>query len=249
MIVALFRRRWWLVQHRLLATLAFALMLPVLLHVFINMALKNVVLQSLNEVPYSQWVFPGFVLIISTLALMPLLARDFFDLRIHGKVLMNLTLAPWSKSILVFGMMVTALIEAFLFAIVGVAVLSLLMPVAFHWYDFGIMLLFTILFNLITGNAIVSLSLAADRVSVFLLGLMMIFLAIVFGSGLIIELEFYPLSVGQVLEYLPTSMAASGLHSILFLNHFDWFQITVPAILGILWTVLNGTFLKRKLNQ
>lgn len=249
MIAALFRRRWWLVQHRLLTTLSFALILPVLVHVFINMALQNVILQSLNEVPYSQWVFPGFVLMISSFALMPLLSRDFFDLRIHGKVLMNLTLAPWSKFTLVSVILVTALAEAVLFAAVGIGVLFLLMPVSFQWYDFGIMLSFTVLFNLILGNAIITLSLATNRVSVFLLGIMTLFLAVVFGSGLLIELEFYPVSVGQVLEYLPTSLVASGLHSVLFLHHIDWFLITVPGILGILWTVLNGVFLKRKLNQ
>lgn len=249
MINALFRRRWWLTQNRLISTLAFALLLPILLYTMVFMVLNTIIIKSVNGIPYSEWAFPGCIVLIGASALMPLLFRDFFDLRVHGRVLLNLTLSPSSKTGLVAGILLTGLAESLLFSIAAGGVLLALIQTSFGPADFLLMMAFTLVFNIVLGNIIISLSLLIDRVSLFMFSLLVLLIWITFGSGLLIELGYYPESVGSVLEYLPPAVVVRGFHSILFLNHVDGVLIGVPILLGIVWTFINGFILKRKLNQ
>lgn len=249
MITALFKRRWWLTQNRIFSTLGFALMLPLLMYIMIFMVLNTIIGESVNGIPYGEWVFPGCVVLIGSFAVMPLLFRDFFDLRVYGRVLLNLTLSPSTKTGLVAGLLLTSLVESALFSIAAAGVLLALIPTPFGPAEFLLMIAFTLCFNFVLGNIIVSLSLLIDRVSLFMFSILAVFIWITFGSGLLIELGYYPESVSQLLEILPTAVVVRGFHSILFLNHVDGTLITVPILTGILWIFLNGFILKRKLNQ
>ena len=65
MIKTLLVRRIWLIKHRPMTTLMFVLFLPALLFIFIVMGMKNLVVVSLNNVPYDLWVFPGIIFLFS----------------------------------------------------------------------------------------------------------------------------------------------------------------------------------------
>ncbi|MDP6789785.1 MAG: hypothetical protein QF845_04550 [Candidatus Marinimicrobia bacterium] len=249
MINALFKRRWWLTQNRIFSTLGFALMLPLLIYTMVFMVLNTIIGKSVNGIPYSEWAFPGCIVLIGASALMPLLFRDFFDLRVHGRVLLNLTLSPSSKTGLVAGILLTGLAESLVFSAAAGGVLLVLINTSFGAVDFLLILAFAAVFNIMLGNIIIMLSLLIDRVSLFMFSILALFIWITFGSGLLIELGYYPESVGAVLEFLPTALVVRGFHSILFLNYLDGILIAVPILLGIVWTFLNGFILKRKLNQ
>ncbi|MBT3216062.1 MAG: hypothetical protein HOD97_07490 [Candidatus Marinimicrobia bacterium] len=249
MIVALFKRRWWLIQNRLFSTIGFSLMFPILLYVMIFMVLNTIIRESGNHVPYGEWVFPGFVVLSGSFVIMPILFRDFFDLRIHGRVLLNLTLSPSSKTGLVTGLILTSLAESILFSVVAVGVLLTLLQTSFGLMDYLIMIAFSCVFNFVLANSIVTLSLLINRTSLFMLSILALFILITFGSGLLFELGFYPDSVGQILKFIPTSVIVQCFHSILFLHHIDWLLLFGPIIVAGFWTLLNGFILKRTLNQ
>ena len=94
MIKALFIRRFWLIQHRLLSTLGFMTLLPLFLHIAITMVMKNIFIYSLDEIQYEIWVFPGIIILISILSTYSVIYRDLFNLRIHKKAFIPITLAP-----------------------------------------------------------------------------------------------------------------------------------------------------------
>ena len=133
MIKALFFRRYWLIRHRLMTTVSFIVLLPLLLHIAITMVMKNIVVESIDQVPYDVWVFPGIILLIASVSTFSLIYRDLFNLRIHKKSFIPITLAPYSKTHLVIGFLITSIIESTVYIIIAMAVLTVLLPEPLNW--------------------------------------------------------------------------------------------------------------------
>ncbi len=249
MIVPFLQRRWWLFQNRILLTLAVALILPILLYMGISLVLKNIIVRSVAEIPYQIWVIPGMLFLISMLALMPILYRDFFDLRIHKKTLLPMSLAPLSKPSLVTGILIAALLEALFYTILGLIIMVILSGISMPWYDFLIILVFSLLFNLLVGNLVITLSLLTDRITIYMTILLSLVLLFLFSSGLFVEFEFYPVTLGVILKNIPNSMVLRATRHILFVREFPWVLVIVPIVVGVVWTYLNGIFLRWRLHQ
>lgn len=235
--------------HRPMMTFSFMVILPLLLHISITMVMKNILVRSLDQIPYELWIFPGIILIIASMSTFSMIYRDLFDLRIHKKSFLPMTLAPYSKTKLILGFLITSIVETTAYVIVAMAVLTVFLPSPFDVSTYFIILIFTFLYTFIVGNIIITFSVVTDRISIYLSILLTMFLIILFGTGILVEFEFYPKTVSVILSNFPLSMFLSSLREIIFFNRIDWFQIFIPIIVAIGWTWVNGYLLKRKLNQ
>ena len=224
-------------------------MLPLLLHIGITMVMKNIVVQSIDQVPYDVWVFPGIILLIASVSTFSLIYRDLFDLRIHKKSFIPITLAPYGKTHLVIGFLVTSIIESLVYVIVAMGVLTVLLPEPLNWSAYFIVPLFTLLYTFLLGNLIITFSVLTDRISTYLSITISMFLFILFATGVLVEFDFYPKTIGTLLSYFPLSMILSDLRGILFFNRVEWGPIMIPVATALGWTWLNGYMLKRKLKQ
>ena len=235
--------------HRPMMTFSFMVILPLLLHISITMVMKNILVRSLDQIPYELWIFPGIILIIASMSTFSMIYRDLFDLRIHKKSFLPMTLAPYSKTQLILGFLITSIVETTVYVIVAMAVLTVFLPSPFDISTYFIILNFTFLYTFIVGNIIITFSVVTDRISIYLSILITMFLIILFGTGILVEFEFYPKTISVILSNFPLSMFLSSLREIIFFNRIDWFQIFIPIIVAIGWTLVNGYLLKRKLNQ
>jgi hypothetical protein len=235
--------------HRPMMTFSFMVILPLLLHISITMVMKNILVRSLDQIPYELWIFPGIILIIASMSTFSMIYRDLFDLRIHKKSFLPMTLAPYSKTQLILGFLITSIVETTVYVIVAMAVLTVFLPSPFDISTYFIILIFTFLYTFIVGNIIITFSVLTDRISIYLSILITMFLIILFGTGILVEFEFYPKTISVILSNFPLSMFLSSLREIIFFNRIDWFQIFIPIIVAIGWTWVNGYLLKRKLNQ
>ena len=234
--------------HRPMMTFSFMVILPLLLHISITMVMKNILVRSLDQIPYELWIFPGIILIIASMSTFSMIYRDLFDLRIHKKSFLPITLAPYSKTQLILGFLITSIVETTVYVIVAMAVLTVFLPSPFDISTYFIILIFTFLYTFIVGNIIITFSVVTDRISIYLSILITMFLIILFGTGILVEFEFYPKTISVILSNFPLSMFLSSLREIIFFNRIDWFQIFIPIIVAIGWTWVNGYLLKRKLN-
>ena len=232
-----------------MTTVSFMVMLPLLLHIGITMVMKNIVVQSIDQVPYDVWVFPGIILLIASVSTYSLIYRDLFDLRIHKKSFIPITLAPYGKTHLVIGFLVTSIIESLVYVIVAMGVLTVLLPEPLNWSAYFIVPLFTLLYTFLLGNLIITFSVLTDRISTYLSIAISMFLFILFATGVLVEFDFYPKTIGTLLSYFPLSMILSDLRGILFFNRVEWGPIMIPVATALGWTWLNGYMLKRKLKQ
>ena len=235
--------------HRPMMTFSFMVILPLLLHISITMVMKNILVRSLDQIPYELWIFPGIILIIASMSTFSMIYRDLFDLRIHKKSFLPMTLAPYSKTHLILGFLITSIVETTVYVIVAMAVLTVFLPSPFDISTYFIILIFTFLYTFIVGNIIITFSVVTDRISIYLSSLITMFLIILFGTGILVEFEFYPKTISVILSNFPLSMFLSSLREIIFFNRIDWFQIFIPILVAIGWTWVNGYLLKRKLNQ
>jgi ABC-type uncharacterized transport system permease subunit len=99
------------------------------------------------------------------------------------------------------------------------------------------------------GNFVITFSVLTDRISTYLSIVITMFMFVLFGTGVLVEFDFYPKTIGTILSYSPLSMILSDLRGIIFFNRVDWPQIFAPLVIAIGWTWLNGYLLKRKMKQ
>ncbi|HIA85137.1 MAG TPA: hypothetical protein EYO04_03895 [Candidatus Marinimicrobia bacterium] len=128
-------------------------------------------------------------------------------------------------------------------------VLTVLLPEPLNWSAYFIVPLFTLLYTFLLGNLIITFSVLTDRISTYLSITISMFLFILFATGVLVEFDFYPKTIGTLLSYFPLSMILSDLRGILFFNRVEWGPIMIPVATALGWTWLNGYMLKRKLKQ
>ncbi|RMF10393.1 MAG: hypothetical protein D6762_01540, partial [Candidatus Neomarinimicrobiota bacterium] len=233
MIWPFLQRRWWLTQNRLITTIGFSLALPVFLHVIINLVLKNIIVRSIRQIPYETWVAPGLLFLLATITLIPIVYREFFDLRIHHKGLPPISISPVSKLNVIFASILTAMVESTFFVLVGVFVFYSLGTVHFTLLQLLIILVYILVLNFLNANVLVFLSLLTERVTIYVMLILSMLLLLVFGSGLVVELEFYPVIIGKIMNWLPTSALMRGIRMVLFAHIFDWILVVYPLLLAV----------------
>ena len=249
MILALLKRRLWLWQNRLIPSLGLILILPVFIFTMVDLSLKNILIRSLSGVPFDRWVFPGLVFIIASIGLFPLLYRDFFDLRIHRKLLINVALAPYSKRTLITGYLVVAGIEAIIIGMVSTVIYSGLIPFPLTGLQFFFMIFCLGIYLLLLGNLFISIALIVDTVTTIIFIIFMVFLLVLFGNGFIIEFGFFPQAIEMILKWQPLSIPYQSLQLFLSNGIVDWTLISFSIVLGWGWMVLNSMILKGRLRQ
>ncbi len=249
MISAMIYKRLWLWKNRKISGIFLFFVVPIFTIVIISLPLKKIIRVSLSEIPYDIWVFPGLMFIIGSLSLFPLLYREYFELRINRKVLINISLTPYSKSMIVFSSLVVSAIESFVMVLLSVGIycffthLSISLP--------SIMVLFFCLFIylLLLGNLYITIALSIDTITTMLLVSFMIFIFILFGNGFLIEFSFFPLSVESILKWSPFSIPFQIYHKFNSTGLMDFINLILIILLNYFWLLFNGYILKKKLQQ
>jgi len=249
LIQAFLLRRWWLFRRRKFTTLTFVVVLPILIHLALTVGIGNIFMETIEKFSYQKWLFPGLVMIVNTIMIIPIIYRDFFDSRINSRTLITLSLTPLSKIQLVGFLLLTALVEATIFSMVAMTIFLYLMDLSLSMLDLFYNLVAINLFGLIVSNGLITLSLLTDRTNTFFIVTFIIFLFIIFCSELLFEFEYYPLRISAVLKNLPTSMISNWCRGLIFNGYFDWKLFLTPLGIGLVWTTINTALLKKTLRQ
>ena len=249
MISALISRRLWLWKNRLVPSIFLFLSLPLVVFLMISLPLKNIIRFSLGGIPDDVWVMPGILFIISSFIMYPLLYREYFELRIHKKVLTNLSLSPHSKNTIIFSSLVVSSIEAFTVVIFSTIIYAFFISISINIADLGYLLFCLSLYNLLLGNLYISISLIVDTLTTMLLLTFMIFLVIVFGNGYLIEFSFFPLGLDSIIKLSPISIPFQIFQKFNSTGMIDYLSISILVVLIYFWVLLNGYILKSKLRQ
>jgi len=189
------------------------------------------------------------VLFVSGLSIIPSIFRDIFDLRIHKKVLTYVSLSPYSKRFIIFSFLMVALIEGIIMSLGSILLFSFIIPYPFGLIETIVLLVYSSIFILVFGNILITISILADKSATFLLSIVILFFFILLGSGLIIELPFFPPSVNYILSIFPISMTVQAMQSHLFSGFINWPLIFSPLLFSIGLLIINSILLRNKLRQ
>ena len=242
-------RRIWLLGNNITSSLVLSFMLPLTVFIFTNLAFRNVLIMSLYDVKFDTWIYPSMVLFVSGLSIIPSIFRDIFDLRIHKKVLTYLSLSPYSKRFIIFSFLMVALIEGIIMSLGSILLFSFIIPYPFGLIETIVLLVYSSIFILVFGNILITISILADKSATFLLSIVILFFFILLGSGLIIELPFFPPSVNYILSIFPISMTVQAMQSHLFSGFINWTLIFSPLLFSIGLLIINSILLRNKLRQ
>ena len=249
MISALLKRRLWLWKNRLVPSIFFYLILPIFIFVIISLPLKNIIRFSLAEIPYDIWVLPGLIFIVGSFSLYPLLYREYFELRIHRKVLVNIALAPYSKKYMIFSSLVISGLESIGMSVLGIIVYTTFTSISLSVSSTLFLFLCLVIYLFLLGNLYITISLLIDALTTMFLATSMIFVFILFGSGFLIEFSFFPVGIESFLKWLPLSIPFQIFHKFNATGLVDWLSLSILSVMIYLWIILNSIMLKRRLRQ
>ena len=249
MIQAFLLRRLWLWRNRLVPSIFLFFFMPILLFTMISIPLKNIIRYSISEVPYDIWVFSGLIFIIGSLGLYPIIYREIFDLRVHRKVLLNIALAPYSKSQLVFGNLCVAVLEALIMCLFSILIYSSIVSISLNFLNFLFLIFCLVIYLFLVGNIYILLSISIDAITTMILSSFVLIFFMIFGNGFLIEFSFFPSFMESILKYSPISFSQQCYQRFTSTGYFDWMFIAIQIILIYTLFILNGFLLKRKLRQ
>ena len=204
---------------------------------------------SLSGIPFELWVIPGFIFIISSMGLIPLIYRDFFDLRVHRKVLAHVVLAPYRKRMMIFGYLIVSGIEAIILGVISIGVFSAISSFPLSVIETLFMMVCLGLYLLLLGNLLISMGLLIDTVTTFSMMIFITFIFILFGNGFIIEFGFFPTGVDSFLKWQPISIPFQALQLFINTKFIDWQMLAYPLVLVLFWVIANTKILKWKLRH
>ena len=215
----------------------------------ISIPLKNIIRYSISGVPYDIWVFSGLIFIIGSLGLYPIIYREIFDLRVHRKVLLNIALAPYSKSQLVFGNLCVAVLEALIMCLFSILIYSSIVSVSLNFLNFLFLIFCLVIYLLLVGNIYILLSISIDAITTMILSSFVLIFFMIFGNGFLIEFSFFPSFIESILKYSPISFSQQCYQRFTSTGYIDWMFIAIQIFIIYTLFVLNGFLLKRKLRQ
>jgi len=242
-------RRIWLFRNNVISSLILSFVFPLTIFIFANLSFRNVLVISLYDIKFDTWIYPSMVLLVSGLSIIPSIFRDIFDLRIHKKVLTYLSLSPYSKRFIIFSFLVVALIEGIIMGLGSLLLFSFIIPYPFGLIETVALLVYSSIFILVFGNILITISILADKSATFLLSIVILFFFILLGSGLIIELPFFPSSVNYILSISPISMIVQAMQSYLFSGFINLSLTFFPILFTIVLFLINSVLLRNKLRQ
>ena len=242
-------RRFWLLRQRLISSTASALVLPIIVFLTLSIGMNNIIMETMGNISYKEWVYPGLIILINTIIITPIIFRDFYFLRLESRTLITLSLSPLSKFQIVSFLIFSAIIEGLVLSMISIFILSYLMEISIGLVSFFYIIIAISLFSLIIANALATLSLLTQSINHIFLGASIILLFVIYSSQLLIEFEFYPKSVIDLFKLLPTSMVTSWYRSIVFQGEFKIDLLFITLSIGILWMFLNSILMKRVLKQ
>ena len=214
-----------------------------------SIPLKNIIRYSISGVPYDIWVFSGLIFIIGSLGLYPIIYREVFDLRVHRKVLLNIALAPYSKSQLIFGNLCVAVLEALIMCLFSILIYSSIVPISLNFLSLIFLVFCLLIYLFLVGNIYILLSISIDAITTMILSSFALIFFIIFGNGFLIEFSFFPSFMESILKYNPISFSQQCYQRFTSTGYFDWVLVAVQVVLIYALFFLNGFLLKRKLRQ
>ncbi len=249
MIRALLMRRLWLLINHLTSTVVLSFILPIIIFIFTNLAFRNILVNSVYDIKFEDWIYPSMIFLVSSLCIIPSIFRDLFDLRIHKKVLTYLSISPSSKQFLIFSILLVSLVEAFSIALFSSILYSFIISHPFNFLETTALFIYLFIYILVFGNILITISILSDKSATFLLSLMILFFFTLFGSGLIIELNFFPSSISYLLSVFPIAMIVSAMQSYLYSGFINWTLTVLPILTSIGISIINSILLRNKLRQ
>ena len=249
MIRALLMRRLWLLINHLTSTVVLSFILPIIIFIFTNLAFRNILVNSVYDIKFEDWIYPSMIFLVSSLCIIPSIFRDLFDLRIHKKVLTYLSISPSSKQFLIFSILLVSLVEAFSIALFSSILYSFIISHPFNFLETTALFIYLFIYILVFGNILITISILSDKSATFLLSLMILLFFTLFGSGLIIELNFFPSSISYLLSVFPIAMIVSAMQSYLYSGFINWTLTVLPILTSIGISIINSILLRNKLRQ
>ena len=249
MIRALLIRRFWLLGNNITSSVILSFLFPMIIFIFTNLAFRKILVGGIYDIKFDTWIYPSMVFLVSGFSIIPSIFRDVFDLRIHKKVLTYLSLTPFSKRFLISSFLVVSITEGIIMGLISLLLYSFIIPYPFSLFETLILVFYLSIFSLFLGNIFITVSILSDKSTTFFVSIFIIVFIILFGSGLVIALPFFPPSINNILSILPIVMIVNAMQSHLFSGFINWSLTLVPILFSIGLLFINSILLRKKLRQ
>ena len=249
MIKALLLRRIWLLGNNLTSSIVILFLFPLSIFIFTNLAFRKITVVGIYDVDFDIWIYPSMIFLVTGLSILPSIFRDVFDLRVHKKVLSQLSLSPYSKRYMIFSFSIVSLVESIVIGFVAVILFSSIIPYPFGLIKTSGFIFYFSIYIFLLSNVFIMISILSDKLSTIFISLFVFIFFMLFGSGLIISPDFYPPSINGALSLLPLVMCVKSMQSYLFSGFINFSHIIIPIFTSAALLIINSILLRNKLSQ
>jgi len=249
LIRALLLRRIWLLGNNITSSVILSFLFPMIIFIFTNLAFRKILIDGLYDIKFDTWIYPSMVFLVSGFSIIPSIFRDLFDLRIHKKVLTYLSLTPFSKRFLISSFLVVSLAEGMIMGLLSLLIYSFIIPYPFSLVDTLALIFYLSIFILLLANIFITVSILSDKSATIFASIFIIIFFILFGSGLVIALPFYPTTLNNILSILPNVMIVNAMQSFIFSGFINWDITLIPIVVSLFLLIINSILLRKKLRQ
>ena len=169
MISAFIYRRYTLLKNSFLSTLIIFFCSPLLIFILVNLVFRKVLVNNYYDITFDAWIYPSMIFIISSFSILPSIFRDLYDLRIHQKLLTNISLSPYSKRITIFSFLVISLLEGFVMGILSLGLFSIILVYPYDIIKTIFLIGYLLIFIFIVGNILITIAISSKRSTTYIL--------------------------------------------------------------------------------
>lgn len=239
------RRRLWILNHHWLSELTLTLLLPVGIYLSVVAGLNNVVRTSPDGIPFRSWVLPGLVFIITLIASYFPVVIDFFENRRIHPFLESVASTPNSGLAIVTAFTVSLLPEVIAKSLIAGIIVQVLGGIGLEILPFIGLIFFVTILGLFIINLALTVTMLAATPLLQNFVAFFIFLFIMFSSGWIVPLDYFPSSLASILSLLPTTQLLEGGRQLLFHSRITVFTWLMPFLISLIWIILNSAIFRK----
>ena len=182
-----------------------------------------------------------FALVTSYL---PVFIEIFENRKLHP-FFESITASPNSSFAIVLALVISLLPDVILKSLIAGIILQALGGFILDIIPFLIFMFLVAILGFFIINLALTFSLFTASPVLHLFAAFLVSLFIVFSSGWIIPLDYFPPPLSSFFSYLPTAQLLEGGRQILFHHEFTLFTWFIPLVVSMIWLVLNSVFFRK----
>ncbi len=246
-VFTMIRRELLLLKHQWLKKIIFLIIFPMVLYLCLSMTLYNFI--SVPILDYLHWSVPGILILTSSIVCANYCLKEISLLKDKEGIYQIFLKSPMSLGNIIAGIFLISIFYSIVEFIIGAILLSLLNPGVFSISQ-GLLIFIQILSFVIfisSFSIFLGFLISNDGIIPYILMILFLFIAFIFGS--LLPVELFPDQLSNYVQMLPMTGIVMNLQAILYMQTPFYFGMFMTIFVGVIFYLFSIVFVYKTLRK